>query len=508
MNRVQGWAGNYEVIGGESNDADAVNEPDPIYYTMSARWEPIRACLEGTDFLRLHSDIFLPQNPLELAESWQGRISRSTFSNYYGKVLRTAVGLILRKPIRLECKNDADQEWWDDWAEDPCRDGSTDLDQFCTTLLENALSYGHSAIMVDYADTADVKTLADEQEAALKPYLLEVEAPQIIGWRHSHTENKGKLQQVRVRESARVPVGRFSIEYRNRVRVLEPGKYELYESGTDNATNEWTLIESGAVSVKEVPLCVVYGDKRGVLFSKPPLSALAHQNLDHYRKASDLTQSIHISSQSILVGAGLDDLSNDNTSQGAIGLSTNNMVLTGPKSDAEIYYVTPQTTSFQSQQEELARVVGEMKSLSIALLSDQKNGVEAAKAKALDRIDSNSVLSVVSKSLQQCVQDAVDLAAEYAGREAPEVVIIRDFNLERMEGADISAIQGLFTNGLISQEVALRLLQEGEVLDDDMDLEEILSETENDELKDIEMQVERTSALSEVGEGTQPAEDA
>ena len=88
MNRVQGWAGNYEVIGGESNDADAVNEPDPIYYTMSARWEPIRACLEGTEYLRMHADVFLPQNPLELAESWQGRISRSTFSNYYGKVLR------------------------------------------------------------------------------------------------------------------------------------------------------------------------------------------------------------------------------------------------------------------------------------------------------------------------------------------------------------------------------------------------------------------------------------
>ena len=132
--------------------------------------------------------------------------------------------------------------------------------------------------------------------------------------------------------------------------------------------------------------------------------------------------------------------------------------------------------------------------------------MEAAKAKALDRIDSNSVLSVVSKSLQQCIQDAVDLAGEYAGMTPPEVVIIRDFNLERMEGADISAIQGLFTNGLIDQEVALRLLQEGEVLDDDMDPEAIMAETELEEQQSMERQVEQTAAMAEIGEGT-PAND-
>ena len=503
MNRAAGWAGDLTVSGGESTDNDQVNAADPLFFSMASHWDAIRAVTEGTDYLRQNCDRFLPQQPMELADSWQGRVNRSTFSNYFGKVLRTAVGLILRKQVRLECENDADQEWWDDWAEDPCRDGSTDLDQFCTNLLESALSFGHSAVMVDYATGEGIRTLADEQEAELKPYLVEVKAPQIIGWRHSPTENRGRLQQVRIRESARVPVGKFGIEYRNRVRVLEPGNYSLYESTDERGDAGWQLIESGKVSVKEVPLCVVYGDKRQVLYSKPPLLSLAHQNLHHFRVASDLTQSLHIAAQPLLIGKGLDDLQNDNTSQGAVGLSVNNMLLIAP--EASVEYVVPQVGAFDSHQVELERIVSEMKSLSIALLSSEKNGVEAAKAKALDRIDSNSVLSVVSKSLQACIQDAVNLAAEYAGREAPEVVIIRDFSLERLEGQDITAINSLFTSGLIPQEVALTLLQEGEVLDDQMDVDEIMSQSENEELASMEQELDKTDQMMTISDNHQNA---
>ena len=66
----------------------------------------------------------------------------------------------------------------------------------------------------------------------------------------------------------------------------------------------------------------------GVLFSRPPLLPMAALNISHYQKASDLTQSLHIAAQPILIGAGMDDLTNGNTSDSAIGLSVNNMLLT------------------------------------------------------------------------------------------------------------------------------------------------------------------------------------
>ena len=102
MNAAQGWAGDYQTNAGE--DADQVNSADPLWFSMAPHWATIRAVTEGTDFLRQNADVYLPQLPMELPESWQGRVNRSVFSPYFQKILRVAVGLILRK-THIRCSS-------------------------------------------------------------------------------------------------------------------------------------------------------------------------------------------------------------------------------------------------------------------------------------------------------------------------------------------------------------------------------------------------------------------
>ena len=499
-----GWQGNVETSGGD--DASQVNAADPLWFAMAPHWQTVRACLEGTDYLRHNADQYLPQQPMELDESWQGRVKRSVFSPYFQKILRVAVGLILRKPIFLE---GGDEAYWSSWREDVCRDGSTDLDQFANDVLSSALAMGSSNILVDYPDTSNVVSLAQERGANLKPYLVEVPCTQLIGWRHDPRENMGKLQQVRIREVARVSKGRFGIEYKHRVRVLEPGKYELWEANDNAGDAAYEQIESGSMApYRDIPLCTVYGQKLAVLYSRPPLLPIAALNISHYQKSSDLTQSLHIAAQPIMVMAGMDDLPNDNTSKGAIGLSANNAILTPPKNESEVYYVQPQSGAFDAQRADMDRLVDEMRNLGIAILSEQNTTNASGVSKAMDRIDSNSVLAVVSKSLQQCLQDAINIAAEYAGVEPCEVVIPRDFNVDPIDGQDVNAINSLFTSGLVDAETALAMLQQGEFLPEESDPEEIIAATELAEQHDIEMQVERTAAMAEIGEGTPSNDEA
>lgn len=490
------WAGNLESF--SFDNGEDVNAADPLWYSMAPHWETISAVMQGTTYLRTHADTYLPIQPLEQDSSWRGRVSRSTLSPYFAKVLRTVVGLVLRKPIYLE---GGDEAYFEEWRADVCRDGSTDLDQFAQELLVSAVSMGHASVMVDFPDTSNVRTLADEQGASLKPYFVKLDAPSCIGWAQDPRENRGKLQQLRIRESYRKRIGSYGVEYKNRVRVLEPGKFEVWEAKGERGDAGWELVESGRLSVSEIPVATVYGEKHGVLYSKPPMLALAHQALDHFRKSSDLTQSLHIASQAILVGAGLEDLGHDNQNN-PIGLSANNMILTPPKGDAEIYYVSPNVTSFDSQQQELERIVHEMKNLSLAMLGDQNTTNASGTAKAMDRIDSNSVLAIISKSLQQCLQEAVNIAAEYAGVQPPEVVIPRDFDLEIMEPTAVTAIQGLFSNGILDKATTLELLRHGEVIPDDIDLEEVVEATEAEELDSMQKQVDQTAAMAEIGDGT------
>ena len=153
------------------------------------------------------------------------------------------------------------------------------------------------------------------------------------------------------------------------------------------------------------------------------------------------------------------------------------------------------------------RLVDEMSQLGIAILTQQNMTNQSGTSKALDRIDSNSVLQVVSKSLQQCLQDAVNIAAEYAGVQPPEVIIPRDFDVDPLEGNDVTAINTLFTSGLVDQETALELLQHGEWLPDDVEVEEVLANTELADQQSMERELEKTEKMAEIGEGTPAKEE-
>lgn len=227
---------------------------------MAQRWESVRACMEGTQYLRQNASRFLPQQPMELDDAWRGRVSRSVFSPFYQRVSRTAVGLILRKPIYLE---GGDEAFFEEWREDVDRQG-TSLDQFARDQLLSSVAYGHASWLVDFPDASNIRTLKDQKDAKLRPYFVNIPIWNVLGWRQDPRENAGELQQVRIKEVAAMPKGRFGQEYKNRVRVLEKGKWELYEASGEMGTTGWTLIDQGLISVGSIPLVSTYSNKLGL----------------------------------------------------------------------------------------------------------------------------------------------------------------------------------------------------------------------------------------------------
>jgi hypothetical protein len=105
-----------------------------------------------------------------------------------------------------------------------------------------------------------------------------------------------------------------------------------------------------------------------------------------------------------------------------------------------------------------------MATLGISTLSQQKFVAESADARRLDRIDTNSMLSMVSMDLESGLQKSYDLAADYLGLEPPKVKISRDFDLQRLIGQDIAAMGQLFEDEVISREEFRDMLVQGEIL--------------------------------------------
>jgi len=437
---------------------------------MMKGWEIMKAVTEGTEYLRENSEAFLPLEPREDYDAYLARVNRAVFSPFTQRLIRAATGLVLRKPITLI----GDPYWTEMFKMDV--DGcKSDLDEYARRLLMCSLTYGQSHILVDYPAPGGAVSLAEERQQNRRPYWIEVDPTNIYGWRLDRESNYGNLIQVRLAEKAVLPDGEFGEKIYDQVRVIEPGRYrvfrkretveDLYEDdgggyagsmSSPEGAKDYELAESGEFSLGEVPLVSIYSGKVENLVSKPPLLDIAYLNLAHFQRQADLIHSLHVASQPMLVMEGYDDQTKD------LAVSVNYAMATQPGN--KIYYVEPASSAFDAQSAEIKELQMQMATLGISTLSQQKFVAESADARRLDRVDTNSMLAMVSMELEQKLQKAFNLSAEYVGIEPPEVKISRDFDIERLIGQDITALTSLFDQQVIDREEFRDILVQGEVL--------------------------------------------
>jgi hypothetical protein len=431
-------------------------------------WEIMKAVTLGTEYLRENSEAFLPLEPREDYTAYLARVNRAVFSPYTQRLIRAAAGLILRKPITLE----GDPYWSEVFAKNVDGCGS-DLDEYARRNLICALTYGHCHTLVDFPAPTDARSLAEERALGRRPYWIEVDPANVYGWRLDREVNYGNLIQVRIAEKAVLPDGEFGEAVYDQVRVIEPGRYRIYRQtetkkiqaggfpypnsfDATSSTSDYELVESGAYSLGEIPLVTLYSNKVDTLVSKPPLLDIAYLNLAHFQRQADLIHSLHIASQPMLVLEGWDDQTKD------LAVSVNYGIATQPGN--KIYYVEPAANAFEAQTNEIRELQQQMATLGISTLSQQKFVAESADARRLDRVDTNSMLSMVSMDLQQTLQQSFNLAARYLQLEPPKVYISRDFDIDRLIGQDITALTSLFAQQVIDREEFRDILRQGEIL--------------------------------------------
>ncbi len=191
---------------------------------------------------------------------------------------------------------------------------------------------------------------------------------------------------------------------------------------------------------------------------------IAYLNLAHFQRQADLIHSLHVASQPMLVMEGWDDQTKD------MAISVNYAMATQPGN--KVYYVEPASSAFEAQAAEIQELQLQMATLGISTLSQQKFVAESADARRLDRVDTNSMLSMVSLELEQKLQKAFNLSAAYIGIEPPEIKISRDFDIERLIGQDVTALTSLFEQQVIDRDEFRQILVQGEVLPNASETEE------------------------------------
>ena len=451
------YSANIPPTGAVISESPFVRSLDTI--AMMPDWSVMAAVTKGTNYIRDLSETYLPQEPREDDDAYQTRVDRSVLSPYTSRLIETAAGAILRKPIHIE-----GDPYWLELAKNIDGIGSN-INEYARRALVSSLTYGHSAILVDYPAAANAMNLAEERAMGRRPYFVHIDAPQIWGWRKEPGTNR--LLQVRIHDYDVRPLNEFGEEQVEEMRVIYPGRYDLYTLG--RSTETVSLDETGGYSLDEIPLVPIYSNRRDVLISQPPLLDIANLNITHYQRQADLIHALHIAAMPTLVLEGWDDTT------GSATMGVNYAIAMQPGNKA--YYVQADATSFDAQMQELQSLEGQMSTLGVTKLFGQKFVAESAEAKRIDQAQSNSVLSIISQELESCLNQAFAFAAQYVGIEPPEIKIDRDFDYYRLIGQDISVLAQLNQMGKISDEMLLEVLRRGEILPDDTNIEEAARQT-------------------------------
>ena len=446
------YSANIPPTGAVVSESPFVRSLDVI--AMMPDWGVMAAVTKGTNYLRDMCETYLPQEPREDDDAYQTRVDRSVLSPYTNRLIETAAGAILRKPIHVE-----GDPYWLDLIQDIDGLGSS-INEYARRALVSSLTYGHSAILVDYPAATEVLNLAQERALGRRPYFVHVDAPQIWGWRKESGTNR--FTQVRIHSYDVRPLNDFGEEQVEEMRVIYPGRYDLYTLGRSTETVE--LTESGGYSLDEIPVVPIYSNRRGVLVSQPPLLDIANLNITHYQRQADLIHALHIAAMPTLVLEGWDDTT------GSATMGVNYAIAMQPGNKA--YYVQADSTSFDAQMAELQSLESQMSTLGVTKLFGQKFVAESAEAKRIDQAQSNSVLSIISQELESALNQAFRFAAAYVGLEPPEITIDRDFDYYRLIGQDVSVLAQLNQMGKISDSMLLEILRRGEILPDNISIED------------------------------------
>lgn len=446
---------------GFGNDAKHPDYRNASYMEQMADVHLCRDVYGGTKTMRARSEEYLPKGIHEHDDEYDERLKRATLFPALQRTVHGLVGMMLRKdPMFAE---DAPEVLAED-AQNIDLTGRP-LATFARDLAMDALIDGHVWALVEYPRIGEYNapaSLADERERGLRPYWCAIKKQDAINWRYEMRDGRPVLTMFVYRESAVEPEGPYGEEIKERIRILTPGAFELWERAEGQGQAQWVLIDEGQTSLDYIPVGVFYANRINHYESVPPLLGLAYENVNHWQTRSDRQYALKFAGSPFPVFSGADPQNVEWGMSRALFL---------PDSDASAQLLESSGSSLQASREELKDIEARMASLGLQMLVRETRAAETAEAKMLDKAESDSALAVIGRALEGFLNEMIRIHAEYRSVEAGAVHLNRDYTNRQMSPQLIREIRGMVADGQLPLEEMWLMLQEGELLKETFDPE-------------------------------------
>jgi hypothetical protein len=362
----------------------------------------VNALWGGTKAMRDAGVLYLPKEEAEEPLDYKRRRDQSFLTNFFKKTIKAMAGRLFEDKVTV-----LDAPAFDSLSENVDLEGRN-LHRFGYDLTKLTMRDGLRFIVVDAPTAEGVRTAAEERIAGIRPYFVEVDINNVLGWKTEDIAGQRVLTQFRYKEMVTVEVDSFSDKVIEQIRVIEPGVVTLFRK---NEKGEFVYFGEIPTSVDFVPVVPVYAGRQGFMDFEPPLLDLAWLNVEHWQKSSDQSNILHVARVPILHWAGYGAEYDDQGNEVLITVGPN--TLAKSKSEkAKLEYVEHSGAAIGAGRQDLIDIESRSVALGADFMTPRKSGDMTATEAAIGEAGDVSDLS----ALAQNIKDSLELAFTYAGR--------------------------------------------------------------------------------------------
>lgn len=456
--------------------ADDVSRPCDEYTEMSKRWEVVDLVLGDTLSVRACKEQVLPKLPHEKT-GYDSRVKQLVLTPWFRRLVNGLVGVVLRKPSDNTNVNEQIKPHLDDVTL-----AGDDLQDFLRSLFLKYSQHGTVGILVD-APNYEVKLKSEEVALNVRPYWSCYCHLQILGFRTARVNNVRKLTQIRLLEELDEPVGKYGSQKIRQVRVLQLEQL-LKDDGTlfnvvywavhRQSETEWFIYQDGYLESAEIPFYMAPDFGYGL----PPFLQIAFLNIAETRKNAELDHLLSLCANQKVVFAGFDfDQAEDDGEVVTIS-PEDGYVSDNP--NATVSYVGANVAPAEALMTRIEKIQSDMMNLAIAAIHSQKNMSETAESKRLDRVQSDSMMALITDEIEKLVNSALTGHAQMMGIIDPGAIALnKDFSNEILPVETAKFYADLVLQQKLTLETFFDLLIKGELLPNEMDVNNELLKIKN-----------------------------
>lgn len=354
--------------------------------------------LGGTQRMRDAAERYLFKMELESPSRYRNRLNRSTLYPALKETLSQMTGRVFFKPMVL---NDVHHNLVETILPDVDLEGNH-FDVFAGRLFYSGLAHGVVFCLVDYTNIGEVKTLAEEKALGARPYLVKIEASDVLGFKTAMLNGKRRLTQFRYREIILEDDGEFGEKAVEQICVYEIGRVRKFRKNDGGYTEtERIELKANGKPLNFIPIVpFITKPITHFMLGEPPLLELAHLNVKHWQSQSDQDNILNIARVPILVRKGVEADGDMQISGSLVDLPT----------EGDLLFVEISGHSIGAGQESLKELESQMRTAGAKLLDKTVLAMTVEQARD-EQGKEISQLRLYANRFEDCL----DLILEYLG---------------------------------------------------------------------------------------------